>query len=73
MIVFAEVFPKHSSESQKYLLAKHLPMQKYPSIYYKPYIDKIESVASDSEYEATITYIGQRSIEDGMTNLMLHS
>ena len=43
-----------------------MPTQKYPSIYYKPYIDKIESVASDSDYEATITYIGQRGIEDGI-------
>ena len=51
-------------------MAKHLPTQKNSSIDYTPYNDKIEfilSVASDSEYEAAITYIGRPSIEDGMT------
>ena len=70
MIVFTEELPYYSSESQKALLAKHLPTQKYPNIDYKPYNDKIEfilSVASDSEYEAAITYIGRPSIEEGMT------
>ena len=70
VIFFAEELPYYSSESQKALLAKHSPTQKNPSIDYKPYNDKIEfilSVASDSEYEAAITYIGRPSIEDGMT------
>ena len=70
MILFAEELPYYSSESQKAILAKHLPTQKNPSIDYKPHNDKIEfilSVASDSEYEAAITYIGRPSIEDGMT------
>ena len=47
-----------------------MPTQKNPNINYKPYNDKIEfilSVASDSEYEAAITYIGRPSIEDGIT------
>ena len=51
-------------------MAKHLPTPKNPSIDYNPYNDKIEfilSVASDSEYEAAITYIGRPSIEDGMS------
>ena len=68
--VIAEELPYYSSESQKVLLAKHLPTQKYPSIDYKPYHDKIEfilSVASDSEYEAAITYIGRPGIEEGIT------
>ena len=70
VIVFAEELPYYSPESQKALLAKHSPTQKNPNIDYKPYNDKIEfilSVASDSEYEAAITYIGRPSIEDGMT------
>ena len=69
-MIFAEELPYYSFESQKTLSAKHLPTQKNPSIDYKPYNDKIEfilSVASDSEYEAAITYIGRPSIEDGIT------
>ena len=68
-MIFAEV-PYYSSESQTALQAKHLPTQTNPNIDYKSYNDKIEfilSVASDSEYEAAITYIGRPSIEDGMT------
>ena len=47
-----------------------MPTQTNPNIDYKPYNDKVEfilSVASDSDYEAAITYIGRPSIEDGMT------
>ena len=68
-MIFAEELPYYSFESQKTLSAKHLPTQKNPSIDYKPYNDKIKfilSVASDSEYEAAITYIGRPSIEDGI-------
>ena len=68
-MIIAEELPYYSFESQKSLLAKHRPKQKNPDIDYKPYNDKIEfilSVASDSEYEAAITYIGRPSIEDGI-------
>ena len=67
---FAEELPYYSFKSQKALVAKHLPTQTNPSTDYRPYTDKIEfilSVASDSEYEAAITYIGRPSIEDGLT------